>query len=336
MMPDIDGNQIARQLRADPATRDVLIVMFTARVQTDDKLDGFDAGADAYLTKPIQPRELIAQVKAVLKRRGLALAGGESTAHPPARQVLERGISIGLIAPKGGVGVSTVALNATIALHNANRQSVALADFRPGCGAIGAEVGLVNPQGLNRLLAFPPEEISPALIEAELVEHPSGIKLLPASSDPLDAQRIAEVDKFAAIAEQLPYLAYYTLFDLGAGLTPINVKVLSTCQQVLLVFEPIGQTVQQARLMFNYLVERGLPAERITPILVNRQRAGMQLSLGQTQDQFGRSIPIVFTAAPELAYQSQVSSTPMILRQPDGVTAQQFNSLALRMVQLAR
>jgi pilus assembly protein CpaE len=249
---------------------------------------------------------------------------------------LERGISIGLIAPKGGVGVSTVALNATIALHNANRQSVALADFRPGCGAIGAEVGLVNPQGLNRLLAFPPEEISPALIEAELVEHPSGIKLLPASSDPLDAQRIAEVDKFAAIAEQLPYLAYYTLFDLGAGLTPINVKVLSTCQQVLLVFEPIGQTVQQARLMFNYLVERGLPAERITPILVNRQRAGMQLSLGQTQDQFGRSIPIVFTAAPELAYQSQVSSTPMILRQPDGVTAQQFNSLALRMVQLAR
>jgi hypothetical protein len=62
----------------------------------------------------------------------------------------------------------------------------------------------------------------------------------------------------------------------------------------------------------------------------------MQLSLGQTQDQFGRPIPIVFTAAPELAYQSQVSNTPMILRQPDGVAAQQFISLAIRMAQLTR
>jgi len=152
----------------------------------------------------------------------------------------------------------------------------------------------------------------------------------------MDAQRIGEVDKFAAIADQIPYLARFTLFDLGGGLTPINLKVISGCQQALLIFEPIGQTVQQARLMFNYLVERGLPVEQITPVLVNRQRAGMQLALGQAQDQFGRSIPIVFTAAPELAYQAQVSSTPMILRQPDGVAAQQFISLALRMIQLTR
>jgi hypothetical protein len=59
----------------------------------------------------------------------------------------------------------------------------------------------------------------------------------------------------------------------------------------------------------------------------------MQLSLGQAQDQFNRNIPVVITAAPELAYQSQVSNTPMILRQTDGVTAQQFASLADKVLQ---
>ena len=71
MMPDIDGITVARRLRSGPETKDILIIMFTAKGQTDDKLEGFGAGADDYLTKPTQPRELIAHVKAVLKRAGM-------------------------------------------------------------------------------------------------------------------------------------------------------------------------------------------------------------------------------------------------------------------------
>ncbi len=66
--------------------------------------------------------------------------------------------------------------------------------------------------------------------------------------------------------------------------------------------------------------------------LVNRLRAGMQLSLGQVQDQLGRNVTAIFPAAPELAYQAQVSTTPIVLRQPDGVVTQQFNNLAERLM----
>jgi two-component system phosphate regulon response regulator PhoB len=68
MLPDRSGIEFARALRADPRTRDVPILMLTARAQESDKLSGFEAGADDYVTKPFSPRELLARIRALLRR----------------------------------------------------------------------------------------------------------------------------------------------------------------------------------------------------------------------------------------------------------------------------
>lgn len=68
MLPDLSGIEFARKLRADPRTRDLPIIMLTARSTESDKLGGFDAGADDYITKPFSPRELIARIRALLRR----------------------------------------------------------------------------------------------------------------------------------------------------------------------------------------------------------------------------------------------------------------------------
>jgi len=68
MIPKIDGWQVCEQLREDPATKDIPVIMLTARTQIEDKLKGFEAGADDYVTKPFSPRELVARVKRVLAR----------------------------------------------------------------------------------------------------------------------------------------------------------------------------------------------------------------------------------------------------------------------------
>jgi DNA-binding NarL/FixJ family response regulator len=67
-MPGMDGYKLARQLRGSPRTALVPIVFLTAKDETADRIEGFRAGIDAYLTKPFEPDELIAVVNAIINR----------------------------------------------------------------------------------------------------------------------------------------------------------------------------------------------------------------------------------------------------------------------------
>jgi two-component system, OmpR family, phosphate regulon response regulator PhoB len=69
MLPDQSGVELARRLRGDSRTRELPIIMLTARSAESDKLGGFDAGADDYVTKPFSPKELVARIRALLRRR---------------------------------------------------------------------------------------------------------------------------------------------------------------------------------------------------------------------------------------------------------------------------
>jgi two-component system phosphate regulon response regulator PhoB len=74
MLPGESGVAFARRLRGDPRTRDLPILMLTARAMEQDKVAGLEAGADDYLTKPFSPKELNARIKAVLRRRSPQLS----------------------------------------------------------------------------------------------------------------------------------------------------------------------------------------------------------------------------------------------------------------------
>jgi len=69
MLPGQSGAQLARQWRGQARTRELPIIMLTARAEEADKVAGLDAGADDYLTKPFSPRELMARIRAVLRRK---------------------------------------------------------------------------------------------------------------------------------------------------------------------------------------------------------------------------------------------------------------------------
>ena len=91
MLPDLDGLEVCRRLKRDPALREVPIVMVTARGEESDVVVGLELGADDYVTKPFSPRVLMARIRAVLRRReggqpsdneSLTLAGGAITIDP--------------------------------------------------------------------------------------------------------------------------------------------------------------------------------------------------------------------------------------------------------------
>jgi two-component system phosphate regulon response regulator PhoB len=96
MLPGESGLSLARRLRGDARTRELPIVMLTARAMESDKISGLEAGADDYLTKPFSPRELLARVSAVLRRVRPVLAGktieaGDIKLDPVAHRVERAG-----------------------------------------------------------------------------------------------------------------------------------------------------------------------------------------------------------------------------------------------------
>lgn len=85
MLPEIDGTDVLRRLRSNPRTRDIPVIMATARGSEVEKIKALDAGADDYLTKPFSMMEMVARVRAVLRRCGT---------DPGSREITVGGITI--------------------------------------------------------------------------------------------------------------------------------------------------------------------------------------------------------------------------------------------------
>ena len=79
-LPGMDGFEVCRHLRKDPATAQTPVIMLTARIGESDRVAGLDLGADDYITKPFSPKEALARVRAVLRRSDRASEGPEALA----------------------------------------------------------------------------------------------------------------------------------------------------------------------------------------------------------------------------------------------------------------
>jgi two-component system phosphate regulon response regulator PhoB len=84
MLPELDGYEVLAQLRRHESTSSIPVILLTARTEEEERLRGFDTGADDYVTKPFSPRELVARVKALLRRtRAEPVEAGRRLRHGP-------------------------------------------------------------------------------------------------------------------------------------------------------------------------------------------------------------------------------------------------------------
>jgi two-component system phosphate regulon response regulator PhoB len=104
MLPGIDGLEVCRRLKRDLNTRDVPIIMLTAKSEERDVIRGLDGGADDYITKPFSPRVLLARVKSLLRRKDVELRSQQETTiqirdliiHPGRHEVTLQGSQLKL------------------------------------------------------------------------------------------------------------------------------------------------------------------------------------------------------------------------------------------------
>ncbi len=320
MMPDMNGLDVCKRLRQNPKTARIPIIMFTAKTLIDDKVKGFEAGADDYLTKPTHPAELASRVKAILQR---SAAQAAKAAPAPLRK---QSMSIGILGAKGGVGTTSVAVNLAAALLQQGEQPI-LADFRLGAGSMGFMLGQARAQGMARLLAKRPNEITPQAVESELFVHSSGLRALLSSARPKENQIPVQDETLIALVGVLRTIGRPVIFDLGSGLTASTLRLQAEMTRLLLVVEPNPICIGMARELIQEIEAEG-GSGRLNLVVVNRTQSSLQTPWHEVETSLGRDIKAIISAAPELAFQSAQSGMPIVQIQPNSIVAGQFVKLA--------
>ena len=321
MMPEMDGYQVTHELRKTPETALTPILMFTAKSQVDDKVAGYDAGVDDYLTKPVHPAELIAHIKALLSR---------TRTRPTQEAVSDKGYMVGILSCRGGAGVSTLTLNLATAFAQTHKIPIIAAELRPGQGTWASELGFNNPNGLTNLLQHKASEITPSLVEESLMLTNFGVKLLLAPSILTGLDFSTFTDKATAITNALTKLSSVVFLDIGTTFIPGFEKVCHSLNEIIILTEPQLITVKRTQGLLEQLHSTNLTAGKaIDLVLYNRVRADIQMnSIQVTEELEGMPVSVMIPAAPELANQAAQRHLPMIQIQPEGLVAQQITRLA--------
>jgi len=320
MMPDMDGYEVCRRLRANPDTRSIPIIMFTAKTLVDDKVAGFEAGADDYLTKPTHPAELASRVKSILAR---------NTPQTPQKrpEAVNKGMAVGVIGAKGGVGTTTLALNIPAALLLAGENPI-VADLRLGSGSMGLMLGLGQSYGMANVLGKPATEIRPQAIEGELAVHQSGLRALLSSARAKEAQLNYSIDSALSLVRSLRTLGRPAFFDLGSSLTATTGRLQREMDQLIVVLEPSTIAVTLARELIRELEAGNAGQARLHIVVVNRAQSSVQTPWHEVEQVLGQEIRAIISPAPDLAFQAARAGMPIVMYQSNAVVSGQIIKLS--------
>lgn len=330
MMPEMDGYEVASHLRSNSQTENIPILMFTAKNLVDDKVAGFESGADAYLTKPTHPDELAAQVKALLARSAAQAQAGGAPPTASAPSSGGRGLTYAFIGVKGGVGLSTLATNVGAVL--AEHDVTTLVDFRLGRGTIGMSLGFGRSMGVANLLGLSPQEINLNSVRQEIVTHDCGLNLLLSSARSREVQLKIAPEAARNIVGSLIDLSKHVLIDLGPGLNPLTISFARDVDRVVVAVEATPVALAMGYDMLNELRQVGVGRDKTSVVIINRSEAKSQIPWQEAEQHLDSEVMAVISAVPDLAHRGMEQQKPMILVNPNAMINMQFNKLAEELV----
>jgi len=305
MMPDMDGVEMCRHLRGHSDTAHIPIILLSAKTQLDDKIRGLRAGADDYITKPAEPREVIARVEAVLVR---------AKRVSPARQ----GRVIAMMGARGGVGTSTLAVNLAILL--VQRQVLTtLMDLHHYTGTIARQLQIPVGSSLVELLDM----------EAEKIDGPQGLRVL--ASPPTGMGRLElPLAHAEAIVGNARQLGDSVILDLPHVPSASVKEALVLSDMALLVLGPEAADVECAEQMLPLFDDAGLGSGQVYLAVVNRTQSTRSLAVSEIERRLGRSCLGGMPAASDQLNLAATQGAPLVLAQPNSMAAVSLKEMAER------
>jgi len=231
VMPGMDGYQFCQWLRGNPATVHIPVIMLTSKGGVSAKVDGFQAGADDYLVKPVDPVELEMRIKVLLARMKAAQATAGRTMEASQARI------ISVFSLRGGVGVTSVAVNLAVALAQLWQTEVPLVDLALESGHCALMLDLKPKHSLADLADRGPEAIDDALLDGVLIRHDSGVRVLPAPPSPELADTITPTlvgTVLTMLQPQFPYL----VVDTPSRFDEVTLAALDQSDVIVLLLTP--------------------------------------------------------------------------------------------------
>ncbi len=315
MMPDMNGYEVARRLRASPATQNTPIIVLTARAQPVDQKSAIIAGADAYFSKPVAIEALNAKIAELLitgstAAKGEAANAPTATAAPASSAASPRtGRLIGIVGWRGGVGATTLAVNLAGALTSAGRR-VCLVDLSPTSSHAALMLRLRPKPSWANLPAVP---TLPA-VGALLLKHKSGLHLLASPESAIT--EIIPADVFAKTFRLLRDVFSDVVVDCGPALDGATRAALAQANSIILPIAPEVTSVQTVNTTFSTLAHLQLPPDTWRIVLNHPSPNDPMLPSDRIEKAINR--PIDATLPYEQAHVvSLFQGTPLVFTQPN-------------------
>ncbi len=321
MLPDANGIEICHRIRQGMNLVDLPIIILSGQTDLASKIHGLEAGADEYVTKPVDPKEIVARVKALLAR-----SQRMHQTQAPNRQ----GRVIGFIGAKGGVGTTTVALNVALAMALRGRKAIAV-ELRPYYGAFTRQLGLKPTATLSELLELVPKSINERQLLPRLLSYTGGLQVL-VGPQQLKDYRDIQPEQVDALLSVLTQICEYTVLDLPHMPSVANRAALRACQGIYLVLEADPPTLAAAQALMELLRAWGITTTLVKAVIVNRAQVNYPLAATDIERVLGCEIAATIQATPDLALNALTTGRPLVISAPDSLTAKGLMDLAERVV----
>ena len=302
-MPKMSGHELVKHIKQDPTLGYMPIIMLTAQHDMAQKVAGFEAGVDDYLTKPVSSTELILRIKALLAR-SKAASGNIATME---------GEAITVFSLRGGVGTSTIAVNLSIALAKMWQSKVPLVDLALKNGHCALMLNTKPQNTIVQLAEKQTNEIDIDLLDDLLISHDSGVLLLPAPKLPAEAELV----NAETVDQVIPYLRVeypFTVIDAGSSLQETTLTAFDHSNTIVLVFSGDLASLKATADMIQLLQQLEYTDKNILPVL-NHTFASGALSTKDIETTLGRKIAITIPFAGDAVVNALNRGEPIVSNQ---------------------
>jgi pilus assembly protein CpaE len=248
LLPNMDGFELVRHIRQEPAWAQLPIIMLTVRSAPEDYAAGFEAGANEYFIKPMEPPKILAAARGLLTRFESGRLERPGAVVPHGGVVLrpDRGEIITVFSLKGGVGTTTIAVNLAVAIKQlAPTSRVGVIDLALEHSLAALLLDIIPTSTIVDWSREDPADVSPYLLNQYFVQHSTGVSLLSAPPSPEQAETIRP-DAVRRTLELAPDAFDYTVVDTASTFSEISLIALEMATTILLPVTPDMASLRSA------------------------------------------------------------------------------------------